>query len=97
MGEATIIHYLIFVGSWVAYAERLAAVFVQRMRETMKHFLVLLLIAVLGYGLWTWFTPRQQALGKTRLQQHGPRLLLLAAMLLAALVAAFFFPALKLL
>ncbi len=63
----------------------------------MKHFLILLLVLLLGYAGWALTTPRQHALGRSRLSRHGPRVLLLAAVLVAALVTAFFFPAFKLL
>lgn len=59
----------------------------------MRHFLLLLLTAVLAYGLW-------QLGGRARLHQwvrHAMRLAAVAAVLLAALVVAYHSQALKLL
>ncbi|MBL8278766.1 MAG: hypothetical protein JNL93_18875 [Pelomonas sp.] len=59
----------------------------------MRHFLLLLLSAVLAYGLW-------QLGGRRRLHhwvRHALRLAAVAAVLLAALVVAYHSPALKLL
>ncbi len=59
----------------------------------MRHFILLLLAALLAYGLW-------QLGGRARLHRwarHGMRLAAIGALLLAALVIAYHSQALKLL
>jgi hypothetical protein len=63
----------------------------------MKHFLLLMALLLLAYGLWVWTSPRQHAAGCSRLRRHGPRILAMGLLGLALLLAAYFFPAFKLL
>ena len=63
----------------------------------MKHLVLLLVLAVAGYSIWSVSSRRQRVEASRRATRHGLKLGLIVLILLALLVIAYFIPSIQLL